>query len=66
MLTPKSVNVLHMLLIGPFLAYIGLNGRKCSPLCFKVLAVLGIFVILYHGYSLYLGMNREISVSGLG
>lgn len=66
MLSQQSINVLHLLLIGPFIAYVGLNGRKCSPLCFKVLAAVGFLVMLYHGYCLYVNMGRTVTPSGVG
>lgn len=66
MLSPKSINVIHLLLIGPYLTYMGLNGRKCSPLCFKILASVGVVVMLYHGYKLYQRMNGEITINGVG
>jgi hypothetical protein len=66
MLSAKSVNVLHLLLIGPYLTYVGLNGRKCNPLCFKLLAALGLLVVAYHGYCLYLEMGQKVTPQSLG
>lgn len=66
MLNSKSVHVLHLLLIGPYLTYIGLTGKKCSQMCFNVMTGVGIFVMVYHAYGLYLDMNREVSVTGIG
>jgi len=66
MLSPKSINVLHILLIGPFLAYVGLNGRKCSPLVFHILAAVGLIVIAYHVYALYIKMGRTVSIASVG
>lgn len=65
-LTKKSINVIHLLLIGPFLAFVGLHGRKCGGMCFHVLTALGLLIVLYHGYSLYIEMGREFSPSKFG
>jgi hypothetical protein len=66
MLSAKSVNVLHLLLIGPYLTYVGLYGRKCNPLCFKLLAALGLLVMVFHGYRLYIEMGKKVSPESLG
>lgn len=66
MLTSKSINVIHLLLIGPFLAYVGSNARKCSPLCFKILMVTGVMVMLFHAYALYEKMDRDVTVNKVG
>ena len=66
MLNPKSVNVIHLLLIGPFLVYVGLNGKKASSLTFNILTGLGLLVMVYHGYKLYEKMNKDISPHVVG
>ena len=66
MLKSSSVNVIHLLLIGPLLTYIGMNGRKCSSLCFNILTALGVIVMVYHAYRLYVGMNRNVSLQQMG
>ena len=66
MLTKKSINVLHLLLIGPFITFVGAHGRKCGGICFNILVALGLIIIAYHGYSLYLEMGSKISASGFG
>lgn len=65
-LAHKSVHVLHLLLIGPFLAYVGLYGKKCSGLCFNVMTFLGFFVMVYHAYRLYHEMNKDITINTVG
>lgn len=66
MLSSKSINVIHLLLIGPLLVYIGINGRKCSPTCFKLLILLGSLVMIFHAYKLYEKMNGDVTFSGIG
>ena len=65
MLKPSSINVMHLLLIGPYLTYMGLYGHKCSPICFKILTIVGLLVIVFHAYRLYVNMNK-VSVHSLG
>jgi hypothetical protein len=66
MLNAKSINVIHLLLIGPYLTYIGMNGRKCSPNCFKILTVVGVVVMLFHAYKLFVGMDRDVTINKVG
>lgn len=66
MLKSSSINVIHLLLIGPMLTYVGMNGRKCSSLCFNILTAMGVIVMVYHAYRLYVGMNKEVTLQGVG
>lgn len=49
-LNRESVFLLHILLVGPLLAYVGHNGAKTDKQLFDLLKVVGIGVILYHSY----------------
>lgn len=44
------VNLIHILLVGPLLIYIGYNGEKTARLYFELLLMLGFSAIGYHGY----------------
>ena len=44
------VNLIHILLVGPLLLYIGYNGVKTARLYFELLLMLGFAAIGYHGY----------------
>ena len=46
------VNLIHILLVGPLLIYIGFNGEKTVRLYFELLLMLGFASIGYHGYYL--------------
>jgi hypothetical protein len=47
------VNLIHILIVGPLLFYIGYNGEKTSRLYFEILLMLGFAAIGYHGYYLF-------------
>jgi hypothetical protein len=44
------VNLIHILLVGPLLLYIGYNGDTTARLYFELLLMLGFASIGYHGY----------------
>jgi hypothetical protein len=46
------VNLIHILLVGPLLVYIGYNSEKTHRLYFELLLMLGFAAIGYHGYYL--------------
>lgn len=47
------VNLIHILLVGPLLIYIGYNKDKTARLYFELLLMLGFAAIGYHGYYLF-------------
>ena len=47
------VNLIHILLVGPLLVYIGYNGEKTARLYFELLLMLGFAAIGYHGYYMF-------------
>jgi Na+-transporting methylmalonyl-CoA/oxaloacetate decarboxylase beta subunit len=51
------VNLIHILLVGPLLIYIGYNREKTARLYFELLLMLGFASIGYHGY--YLALSLE-------
>ena len=44
------VNLIHIILVGPLLVYIGYHGVKTARLYFELLLLLGFAAIGYHGY----------------
>ena len=46
------VNLIHILIVGPLLVYIGYNREKTARLYFELLLMLGFAAIGYHGYYL--------------
>lgn len=49
---PYWVNLIHVLLVGPLLVYIGYNRENTSRRYFEILLMLGFASIGYHGYYL--------------
>ena len=49
------VNLIHIMLVGPLLIYIGSHGIKTPRLYFELLLMLGFASIGYHGYYMYTG-----------
>jgi hypothetical protein len=47
------VNLIHILIVGPLLIYIGYNGEKTTRLYFEILLMLGFASIGYHLYYLF-------------
>lgn len=47
------VNLIHILMVGPLLVYIGYNREKTARLYFELLLMLGFASIGYHGYYLF-------------
>ena len=47
---PYWVNLIHILLVGPLLVYIGYNRENTSRRYFEMLMMLGFASIGYHGY----------------
>ena len=46
------VNLIHILIVGPLLIYIGFNKENVQRLYFEILMMLGFASIGYHGYYL--------------
>jgi len=47
---PYWVNLIHIILVGPLLLYIGYNRKNTSRRYFELLLMLGFASIGYHGY----------------
>ena len=46
------INLIHILLIGPLLIYIGYNEEKTARRYFEIVLMVGFSTIGYHGYYL--------------
>ena len=44
------VNLIHVLIVGPLLLYIGYNGVQTPAFAYELLLMLGFASIGYHGY----------------
>jgi len=49
---PIWVNLIHIFIVGPLVAYIGYNGQNTSRKYFELLLMLAFASIGYHGYYL--------------
>lgn len=47
------VNLIHIIIVGPLLVYIGYTGEKTARKFFEILLMLGFASIGYHGYYLF-------------
>lgn len=53
---PNWVNLMHIILIGPLLVYIGYSKEKTVDWIYQIILLLGFAVIGYHGYYLIKSM----------
>lgn len=53
----KLINLFHILFVAPLLVYIGVTGANTPDIVFKFLAILGLFVFIYHLYKLYVSVT---------
>jgi hypothetical protein len=51
---PYWVNLIHILLVGPLLLYIGYNRENTKRRYYELLLMLGFAAIGYHGYYLFI------------
>ena len=55
----QLVNLMHVVLVGPLLLYVGLRGPKCPKTVFHLLTATGLGVFIYHLYLLVSSLVRE-------
>ena len=48
----QLVYLIHILLVGPIFIYVGYAKKNTPNLVFNVLLIIGIVVVVYHGYLL--------------
>lgn len=58
---PFSVNLVHVALVVPVLAYAGYYGSVSDPQVFTAMMALGALVLFYHGYMLYQRWSQPMS-----
>jgi hypothetical protein len=51
---------LHIFFVGPLFIYVGLTKQNVSDAVFNFLVVLGVVVVIYHSYKLYLYKNPRV------
>lgn len=61
MLAHKIVSAVFLLLIGPLLIYIGLQGRTNMELMFHILVCLGLLLMGFYGYQFFKEMNGDLT-----
>ena len=49
----QIIYIIHILLVAPLFIYVGVKREKVDKRLFELLVVIGIVVLLYHGYKLY-------------
>ena len=52
-----DINLLHILIVGPLLIYLGWQKCQIPDWVWTLLIVLGVVVMGYHGYLLYSKLN---------
>ena len=48
-IAPLWIHILHFLIIGPLLIYIGFNGKETHRMYYEILLLLGFAALGYHG-----------------
>ena len=44
------INLIHLLFVAPMLIYLGLMKERTDKMIFNFVLIVGIIVLLYHGY----------------
>ena len=47
------VHLFHILIVGSLFLYVGIQQTNIPSFLYPILLILGIFIILYHGYKAY-------------
>jgi hypothetical protein len=59
------IHLFHIIIVGWLFLYVGIAQSKIPSFFYPMLLILGIFIILYHGYNAYvklsLGKNPWVS-----
>ena len=55
------VHLFHILIVGSLFLYVGIYRSKIPSWLYTGLLVLGIFIIVYHGYSAYTYLKQDKS-----
>ena len=55
----QIVYLIHILLVAPILIYVGLKRNMVNVRMFDLLLILGITVLVYHGYKLLKNINNH-------
>ncbi len=53
------VHLFHILFVGSLFIYIGIKQKTMAPWVFKMLALLGIFVIIFHVYKAHINFTEK-------
>lgn len=58
----ELVYLLHIIVVGPLLVYVGYMKNKVDPKILDAVTVLGAIVIAYHAYKLFLSRRAASQV----
>lgn len=56
------INLIHALIVGPTMIYIGYTGKDTPRPAYEILALLGFAALGYHIYHTILALNLNIEV----
>ena len=55
----QIIYLIHVLFVAPILIYVGLKRNSVNVRMFDLLLILGITVLVYHGYKLLKNTNNH-------
>lgn len=55
------VHLFHILIVGSLFLYVGISRTNIPNFMYSVLLVLGIIIILYHGFKVYKKLNEGLN-----
>lgn len=56
------LQLFHIIFVGGFLFYVGINRSNVKPFIFNILIVLGIIILCYHTYRAFTKTNPWINM----
>lgn len=57
----KLVHLFHIIIVGGLFLYVGIKRTNIPKFMYKILLVLGVIIILYHAYKMYLHIIKKES-----
>ena len=52
-------HLFHIFIVGGFLLYVGIQRTNMPQFVYSILLVLGVLIILYHSYKVYIKLNNK-------
>ncbi len=53
------LNLFHIVLVAPFLIWVGISRGNMPEWVFNMLTILGIVLVIYHGYKAYIRFVKQ-------